>query len=264
MRRAVFTAFFLCLMTSDLLAAAWVKNKGEGQFINSLFHYTTKSYSDSSGNRVKQDRFSKIDYNPYLEYGLSDSVTLGLSPSFQYLRQNGVNNLGLADTEIFARKKIWSNDNSVFSIQPLIKLFGPYSEYDALALGKKQVDIEFRTLYGKSFELFGEDMFVNFETAYRKRMEAPSDELRFDVGVGMKRVGGMFLFQSFNIITLGDKATLSNEIVNSSDFNMSKLQFSVVEDINDKVSVQLGIFKNVWAENTGGGGGILFSVWLNF
>ena len=175
-KRTVITVLFLLFFVQNSFAAAWVKKKGEGQFINNLFYYTTQSYNDSSGNRVNQDRFSKIDYNPYVEYGISNDVTIGISPSFQYLKQNGEDNLGLADTEIFARKKIWENSSSIFSLQPLIKLFGPYSEEDNLAFGKKQIDVEMRALYGKSFSIFDENMFANLETAYRKRMEAPSDE----------------------------------------------------------------------------------------
>jgi len=246
-------------------AAAWLQEQGKGQMIHSVYHYSADKFLDVDGNKLDQTSFFKLEDNIYIEYGLREDITLGLNPSIQMMEQGAEYTWGLADTEIFARKKMWQNDASVFSIQPLIKIPGPYNKDRNLKLGNKQVDLELRTLFGHGFSIKDKDLFSNFELAYRYRAGEPGNQIKFDATIGLKQNDNlMFVLQSFNSLAVTSPEVNSFNSVNSTDYDLSKIQISAVSKISPDKSVQLGVFKDVWGKNTGSGGGILLSLWSSF
>ncbi len=250
--------------------AAWTQPEGKTELIHNVFYYTTDESFDRAGNTIPQERFSKLEYNAYGEYGLREDVTVGASISTQYLRQAAVvgeddSNLGIADVELFIRQRVWQNDAWVVSIQPLVKIAGPYDDRDTPQLGNGQMDMELRGLVGHTFSVAERYHFANLEVGYRKRFENPTDEVRVDGTLGMRFTEDwMVLAQTFNTLSIDSVAASPVLVTNSTDFDLHKLQLSVVHTIDDTWSVQLGGFQHVSGENTGAGGGAVFSVWMTF
>lgn len=270
-RFLIFTIACLCVFTiHDAFAAAWTLKKEEKRVINTVSYYTTKTSFDNSGKKISQDSFTKIENNIYAEYGIMDYLTVGLSQSFQYLEQKNESgkiwNSGPTDTEIFVRNLLLIYDTSVFSLQPLIKIPGFYSEEQEPRLGNKQVDLEIRGLFGHGFLYDGKDHFANLELAYRRRMEEPGDEVRFDATLGLRPRGDILvLLQSFNTLSVNSSSAASGlQLANSTDFNANKIQVSVVKTLSDKYSLQIGGFQTLRGKNTGAGGGVMLSLWTNF
>ncbi len=260
----------ITFLSSNAYSAAWLQKSGDWQVISNFNYYSTSSYFNSDGDSLPQKKFIKGEVNPYIEYGLTDKLTVGISPSFQYLLQNdsadkSQNNYGLADSEVFLRKKIWNDYSSVLSLQGLVKIPGPYSTGQIPTLGLKQYDVEARILYGKNLLINYYKPYINLEVAYRKRMEEPSDEFRFDTSVGLNLTDNyMILGQVFNVYSLGDIGNQKFITVNSFDYSLSKVQLSAVKKLSERLSLQLGVYKNIWGRNTGKGGGILVSLWKKF
>lgn len=261
---------FIFLFPISANSAAWLQKEGQGQVINSVFVYTTKSSFDNNGNKTSQKRFTKIEDQLYAEYGLTKDITIGANPSFQYLERDEnigeTKNHGLADTEVFVRGKVWNNDKSVLSIQPLIKIPGPYEENEPLPLGRKQFDAEIRGLFGHGFELYGNNHFVNAELAYRKKMEAPGDDVRFDLTLGIRpEEKTIIMLQAFNTFSVNSSGSAAPfQISSPTDYDLTKLQISGVLEVYKGVSLQIGAFQNFHGKNTGSGGGGMASVWVNF
>jgi hypothetical protein len=253
------------LLPLSSMAAAWVLPKGKYEVLHNYFFYTASESFDSDGNTSKNKRFSKHEYNPFIQYGVREDLTLGVSPSIQYLTQDQTE-FGLADAEVFLRKQLWKgNKGQVASVQPLIKLYGPYDEDASPALGQKQIDIELRGLYGAPFSLFEQWHFYNIEAGYRHRFESPGDEWRIDSTLGLRAdENNLVLLQLFSVISVDKSANNQLALANSSDFTLHKLQASYVHTLDEKLSLQLGGFTHIAGENTGAGGGILFSVWTHF
>ena len=258
----------LLLIAADAHAAAWTLKAGEGQILNNVYYYNSDRFIDSAGHGIEQPDYNKIEYNPYIEYGLSDSATIGISPSFQYVRQDipGVDeeNANLADTEFFFRKRLFFDGENVIALQPLVKIPGPYDKSDFPVLGQDQVDAELRLLYGRSFGQ-GLRHYVNLEAAYRFRAEAPDDELRFASTLGYRLNDRWQLLGEVNAtISLGDDSAAAPLLANSLDYDLVKLQLSAIYWLTPLDALQFGLYHSVWERNTGEGGGFLISYWYRF
>ena len=256
---------FLC---TELNAAAWTLDQGHAQIINNFTYYTSDRYVDSDGHSSKQDTYNKFEYNPYMEYGLTDSITLGLSPSFQYVTQKifgtDQDNYNLADSEFFVSKRLWTDGQNVISVQPLVKVPGAYDKNDLPVMGQSQVDYELRLLYGRSFGDQGKH-YWNTEVAYRVRTETPGDEWRMATTLGYRINDRWQILGEADGTFAADGAGNNSELLsNSFDYDLVKLQLSGIYWFNPKWAAQLGVFQTVYERNTGEGTGGLFSVWYRF
>lgn len=256
------------LICTELNAAAWTLDQGRGQIINNFTYYSSDKYVDDHGNSSHQETYNKWEYNPYIEYGLTNAITLGLSPSFQYVSQKifgtDQENANLADSEIFIRTRLYADGQNVISIQPLIKLPGAYSSSDLPVLGQNQIDYELRLLYGRSFGDNGRH-YWNTEAAYRVRTETPGDEWRFATTLGYRVSDKWQILGEAQGIFAADGAGNSGFILsNAYDYDLVKLQLSGLYSFNPRWALQIGAFQTVYERNTGEGTGGLFSIWYRF
>ena len=166
---------------------------------------------------------------------------------------------------MFLRTPLWHRKDAILSVQPLIKIPGAYDSNASPALGNGQVDAELRLLYGQGFAWQGQHHFVNLEAGYRKRLEEPADEVRFDATLGLHYTPEwMALLQSYNTFAVGSRAGGPLNLSNSSDYDLNKIQLSAVYSFTPDMSVQAGVFSHVMGENTGVGEGLVLSFWKNF
>ena len=256
------------LICTELNAAAWTLDKGHAQVINNFTFYTSDQYVNKDGHSIHQETYKKWEYNPYMEYGFTNSVTLGLSPSFQYVTQNifgkDRENYNLVDSDIFIRKRLYSDGQNVISIQPLIKLPGFYSDKDLPVLGQNQIDYELRLLYGLSFGTQGKHYWSS-EVAYRVRTELPGNEWRLASTLGYQLTDRWQVLGEVNGIFAADGAGDGTLLLsNSYDYDLVKVQLSGLYWFKPNWALQLGAFQTVYERNTGEGTGALFSVWYRF
>src|SRR5689334_3607366 len=133
MRRYLFISIIIILsLPASLLAAAWNQPAGVGQLINNFSFYQTNVFHTPSGEGVKTTQFTKFEYNPYAEYGLNKDITIGTSLFLDRLKGNGISGTTETSTAIeaadfFARKELYDENGTVFSIQPMVEFPGTYS-----------------------------------------------------------------------------------------------------------------------------------------
>ena len=254
--------------SSHAFAAAWTQEAGHSQFIYSHPYYNAGSFFDAGGHRQPQGTFVKHEENLYAEYGLRDGLTVGGSLSFNELRQKtptgSITATGFTDPELFIRKRLWRNDHSVFSLQPLVKVPLPHGD-GALSLGTEQPDAELRALYGYGVEAGGLQHFADVEAAYRVRGGAPSDELHLDATLGLRpRPDILVLGQAFSTFSVNAPTNPALNLASCSDYDLVKLQLSAVKTFHERYAVQAGVFDNIAGKNTGAGGGAMISLWVSF
>jgi hypothetical protein len=260
----------LALPQGDVLAGAWTQEAGSGQVINSFTFYALDQQFDSNRDLEDRGRFTKLEYSPYIEYGVTDRLTLGAQPFFQALSdEDGPgerDNAGLADVELFARQRLWKGDNAVLSVQGLVSVPGGYDPDADLPLGRDQVDVEGRVLWGAGYDVDGIGVFYDLSAAYRKRFDDPGDEVSLDVTLGVKPWSGwQVLIQSFNTIGVDNADGTMSEVRGSDlEFDRYKLQVSVVRDITDSVALQAGAFSEFAGRNTGQGNAGFVALWFSF
>jgi len=254
-------------------AAAWTIPEDEIATFNNLFYYSTNAFYNEDRQLTSQTRYTKYEYNLYAEYGLQDDITLGFSGSLDAvngnpgLGSNGGNvpdriwNHGISDPSLFARFRLWQDDASVIAIQPWIKLPSNYLRDGLPRGGSEQTDLELRLLGGHSFQLWGNYHFINLESAYRKRLSAPSDQMRLDATLGIKlNEQWMVMPQLFSTWRLDRSSQFTQN--SADDYNLIKPQLSVVYSFSDDTQLQLGGFHHSYGQNTGAGGGALLSLWV--
>lgn len=268
----IFLFIICCVIPSSVFAAAWTLPKGESSVITSALLYRSDTFVDEDGTHSHQKPFRKLELNPYIEYGLTDHVTFGMNTQLQAVAQTvderNLREYALADTELFLRQKLKTQKNWFISWQPLIKLPGIYQESSPL-FGQKTTDVELRLLAAYQKEKLSGKIpfpFVDMEVAYRKRLSGVSDEWRMDstLGIPLTTKWQLLLQQFSTLAANGIKDNTSFIESNSSDYHLVKYQGSAVYTISPRVSVQMGVTKDVWARNTGKGQGVLTALWVKF
>ena len=258
----------LFAMTEFAHAAAWTLPQDKSQMITNVVFYRTDEIFSPSGHRNDIPAFQKWEVNPYYEYGYRDDLTLGLSPFFHYLRQEqpgrGTDtNLGMAETEAFARYRFFERGHTVLSVQPLIKLPSLYTNDDPKA-GRSQMDAELAVLGGYTFEWMGKEHFTEAKAAYRHRFGELDDQYKFDATVGFTLTPDWQLMPKMFLVRDAGKHTSQTSVSGQSDYDLSKLQLSAVYHLDEAYAVEFGGFRHMDGENTGAGGGVLASFWVNW
>jgi len=250
-------------------AGAWTQEQGRGQLITTVTAYRVTSGYDRDRKRVDQTRFEKLELQPYFEYGVTAWLTVGAAPSYQWLSSGTGDardrNQGLADAELFARTRLYRDEAQVVSAQGMVRVPMGYSTRDTPALGYDQVDLEARLLYGRSGRIGWGDWFVNLEGAYRWRLDTPADEVRLDLTAGLRPwERWQLLAQSFNIIGMRNAGGGPTVQPSAPDYDLFKLQLSVVYDLTPTWSVQFGGYTEYAGRNTGAGNALLVALWTRF
>jgi hypothetical protein len=246
------------------LAAAWTSPEGETNIFNSFTYYETAHFLDQDGKSIPQAKFLQYTYNPYIEYGLENDLTLGASPLFEYQTEKGDQSSAFYGSDIFFRKKLYEDGAQVFSLQPQITIPGLYNGSALPQIGAKVFANELRLLHGYGFAALDQNHFTDLEIAYNKRYGA-NDQVEFDATLGLRFTEDLLLLNQI-FSTFSTQAVKTNRIAitGSNDYNLVKMQFSLVKEIFPDVSVQAGLSRNIWGENTGGGGSMIFSLWYKF
>lgn len=268
-------AVFLCaIMTPFSASAAWLRAKGEWFTAQTLYAYQTDEFFDVNGQRQSQPEFRKYEWNAYMEYGWSKNTTIGANLFLHRLESDNPargseRNHGLADSEFFFRRTLWSgvigDSPTRLSIQPLIKLPSAYWEGGNPRSGTDNFDAELRLQYGVSFPAFNRWHFSTTEVAYRKRFGEWLDQLKVDSTIGLSLTDNWMVLGQMNVIQRveGSSFTASSSAT-VNDYDLTKAQLSVVRRLNDETRVQFGAYRHLYARNTGGGDGLLFSIWREF
>jgi len=252
------------LAAAEVQAGAWTQDDGTGQAIVTLTYYRTETDYSADGVRTGDSTFGRFELSPLLEYGATDSLTVGLQPRYQWLRHENASGSdstshGLADIDFLARQRLWRSDNSVLSFQGTVKLPGNGSDSRRPSIGSDQIDLEPRILFGHGFQLGSWSGFINLEGAYRFRLQEPADEIRFDATFGVRPVPDwLFLAQQLN--TIG----VRNEHGGGSDYDVYKTQLSVVYDVTPVLSLQLGGYVEVGNRNLDPGQAVFTALWWKF
>jgi protein XagA len=206
--------------------------------------------------------------SPYIEYGLQDDLTLGAFGSidslegFSSTRGSNADNTGLSDVSVFARKRLWHNEQAVVSIQPLYKLPSFYSKDDLPRSGTENSDVELRLLGGLNFEAAGQMHYANAEVAYRGRLGDPDDQWLMDATLGL-RVDEHWVFmpQLFTTWAVGGAGGGFTQS-GADDYDLVKTQLSGLYEFDESWALQGGIYQDVYSRNTGYGTGVVFSLWF--
>jgi hypothetical protein len=169
------------------------------------------------------------------------------------------------------RQKLWSTGEWVFSGEATAFIPGAHDSHAPAQEGNTGWAGEARLNAGRNFTLASipglgwfpgigsVPGFLDAEVAYRLRTEGPPDEWHGDVTVGFKFTPKiMLMLQDFTTVSMStDSRTFPA-------WRQSVAEASVVYALNDKWSLQVGLFSTVWTVRTNTEHGVAVAVWCNF
>jgi hypothetical protein len=251
--------------TTSALGGAWTLPPGTGQLIATLYGWTGFGPPWGGNPPANQSRF---DAQTYVQYGLTDSLTVYGETAFEHYAigeptpntYNGLDYSGLG-----LRQKLWSTGEWIFSGEATAFIPGAHDSKAPAQEGNTGWAGEARLNAGRNFALRGVPFlgsvpgFLDAEVAYRVRTEGPPDEWHGDLTVGFK-------FTPKIMVMLQDFTTISMSTRNPTfpAWRQSVVEGSVVYALNDKWSLQVGLFSTVWTVKTNSERGGLIAVWRNF
>ena len=238
---------------------AWTLPQGTGQLIATLYGWTGFVPPWGGNPPVNQSRF---DAQAYVQYGLTDSLTVFGQTAFEHYalgRPTPDTYNGLDYSDLGLRAKLWSTGEWVVSGEAAAFIPGAHDAKAPAQEGNTGWAGEARLNVGRNFALGWLPGFVDAEAAYRLRTEGPPDEWHGDLTVGFK-------FTPRWMLMLQDFTTVSMKSTNRTfpAWRSSTVEASVVYALNDKWSVQVGLFSTVWTVKTNTEHGAVLALWCNF
>jgi hypothetical protein len=240
-------------------AGAWTLHHGQfAAFTGAISSTATRRY-DPAGVASEHVVFNKLLFQNWMEYGLTNSVTLYAVPEYVIARSDMTGG-GAAETrsesiEAGLRIRLLS-DVGILSIQTSAKSAGAF-DMSISSSGEAGRQLESRLLYGRNFKIFRRDAFVDLEVAKRWIARPRPDEIGLDGTAGWWITrDNELLVQCFNFMTTGAVRDPY------APYWLSKLQFSLVQRLTPHWSFQSGYFFSLGGQNIVKETGFVGSIWF--
>lgn len=255
--RAFVAWILLVLMAGAARAGAWLMPPGEGQIIaGTAFSGSSRAF-DAHGKLIPVPSYKKFELGSYIEYGLTDWLTLVAAPAYDVIRQPAPapSYTGPGESGMGGRFRLFQSDAFVASLQAT--LLTPGASFNG-AEPHRAGAIDLRAMAGASFTIGAWAAFADAAAGYRFYAQAQPGEWKLDLTLGVRPSPQLLvLLQGFS----------SMQTNRSADFPRSswaKLQGSFVYDLNTAWSAQLGAFMTLAGTNAGRELGPMAAIWYRF
>jgi hypothetical protein len=252
----------IAFLPSLALAGAWTLPEGAGQLVVTGTASRAEKSFDTGGDTQSTPRYSKMELQALLEYGVTDWLTAMLVPGLQHVSIAApidARRTGFGYSEIGARARLMHGDAWVLSAQGTVRVPGTYDAGNPAAVGYTGVEIDLRGLFGTSFALGGWPAFVDLQLAQRFRNGGPPNETRADLTFGLwPAPQWLLLGQSFNVMSQGAGGA------QFSAYNYHKLQVSLIYELTPQWALQGGLFTTVAGRNALQENGLVLGAWYRF
>lgn len=260
----------ICFVWINSHADAWIQPKGHWNIIPFFGAQTQNYFNKNTGGITEGIDISATIWSLYGEYGLTDTTNIGAqiytvgysnTTNHEYKGQE----YGIEWMNLFFRRLLYKKDNFVATLQGLVKLPGAYDQNaPPYQFFPKQRDYElgFEMGWGISQNKYYRNLnnanrdFLIFSTRYRKREDLFIDETRVELTYGHRlRNDIMFMINGQKTNYFNDDYKTpdiwQNIAVTSGRFDvfgtqgMLKMTYSLVFQIDDEKSVELGYYNTI-------------------
>ena len=168
---------------------AWLLPPGDGQVIADTFFSDSTHAFDARGHLIPVPSYRKFELGTYIEYGLTNWLTLVASPSYDRIQNPppGQSYNGLGESEIAARVGLYRSDTSVLSFQAGLRSPGG-SFADSLGpfAVRRAASLDVRGLAGRNIVVAAMEGFVEAQAGYRFYAAGQPGEWRIDLTMGLR------------------------------------------------------------------------------
>ena len=247
-------AVWLCA-TSIAHAGAWLQPPGKGLTIMQATYFTGDEFFNADSEREAQSRFSKFELQPYVEYGLTEKITIGGSVFLHRVQQSGDTNDGLADSTLFVRTAIWQNATDIVSVEPRIKLPSAYENGGEPRGGSRSVDGELSLLYGRNQPIIHAKDYLDSRMGYRWRSRGLAPVWLGDITLGLHASERITLLPALRI-WYADEAGDAFAQTGDQDSRYMKAELGIAYALDTTRSLLLTLADIIEGTNAGAGSSI--------
>lgn len=241
------------------MAGAWTLPKGDIQIISGTTFATADHAFDNNSKPTVRIGYQKELLQLYGQYGLTDKITLFVSPEYAIATSAPLIGVAAAakDAAVGGGVRFRLTDAiGVVSLEASLKTAGAFN-LSVSANGVSGRQAELRLLYGKGFKIAERDAFVDVEAAARWVSGDRPNEVPVDLTVGWHATPKLMLMaQNFNIVSGSARAPFGY-------YRSHKVELSAVYKFDDRSSIQLGGFVSPAGQNALQERGATLSVWTS-
>lgn len=236
-------------------ASAWNKDPGEVFLLNRIDYFGASLDTGGRLERIETHVFSEIGATRRLTFGLK--AIYGTSWTSEPFGDRA--GTGLSVLEASAQGQILKNDREALAVR--ITVGAPTFEGAGVRpdIVTQGAEIEYRALYGRRFQLAGREATLIAETAFRDRFAGDADQIRFDTLAGWRPSGRVWL-----LVETFSARSLENAAPGGADFDLYKVQPSIVWRLTDRFALQAGLNHEFASRNVSRGDTAFVGLWSRF
>ncbi|MGO9133411.1 MAG: hypothetical protein ACLP8A_05085 [Methylovirgula sp.] len=247
------------------LAGAFLAPPGEGVIITATsFSDSTRAF-DSNGKLIPIPAYRKFELSSYIEYGLTDRVTLVVQPSGDVAHQGPVQTVApfAASTSLGARAGLLMFGSTVVSVQGVAHIpFGTTSMQAGLFDQDRAFAADFRLMLGHGFAIKDMNGFVDVAVGPSFEGNGLPQQWHADVTLGLRPQPRLLLMLASYMTAAG---RIGSGCANwTACWSWLKLQPTIVYDLTRHWSIEGGFFATVAGQNAGRELGPLAGLWYRF
>ncbi len=235
-------------ITQPSHASPWSRDNGELMIISRADYFRSDIDNISVGGVDVDGKFERIESNNYLEYGVTSSLTLGGKVFYGtswLTRGTSIESAsGFTELEVFAQQQVFRDGRNAGAVKVAVGIPSGFESGARTALQSDGADVEISLLYGRSLTFEPIRTFAAAEMGVRKRFSDSADQLRFLTTIGVEPdERWTFLFDTYSV------KSLRNETPGGADFDVVKIQPSVVWRASRRFSIQAGLSEEIAGRN---------------
>lgn len=247
-QRAIFVAIAALAPIQLSHASPWSRDNGELMIISRADYFRSDLENVSVGGVDVDGKFERLESNNYVEYGVTNRLTVGgkvfYGTSWLTRGASVESNSGFTELEAFAQQQVFRNDRHAGAVKVAVGI--PAGLEAGVRSGQQSdgADLEVAFLYGRSLTFEPIKTFAAVEVGVQKRFSDAADQLRFLTTFGIEPSDRwVLLVDTFSV------KSLSNEQPGGADFDVIKIQPSIVWRATKRFSFQLGASREVAGRN---------------
>jgi hypothetical protein len=242
-------------------AGAWLMPPGKGQIITGAAFAGTSRAFDSRGRLIPVPYYKKFELGTYIEYGLTERLTLVAAPAYDKIRAPppAQSYNGLGESAFGARFGVYRDPSTIVAVQAAVLTPGP-SIADATGPfdPRRSLGFDFRGMIGRSFEITTMPAFVDVQGGYRYYTQGQPGEWRVDLTFGLRPLPRLlWLVQTFSAYSAASGGGFVR-------YSWHKLASSLVFDLDSRWAVQCGAFMTLAGVDAGRERGLYSAIWYRF
>ena len=272
--RVAAAMLLVLLLPYSASAGPWTPKPGHGQLIVTGSIYETSASFDASGTPRHYDAdgsFRKIELNPYFELGIAGRLTFvgNLFMSRQRFANTttSLTGTGQGDSTFGFRYRVTRATRPILASIETSATLPTGARGGSLRIAEGRSDARLGMAVGGSIGRGPQPAFWSTTATYRSRSGPGADEAIVNASAGLNATSRLMLVAEAAVTRGLRNASTSVPDPNPTltpDYDLSRLQGSMVVRLGTEWRVQGGVFGHVQGRNTGAGCGVLVAIWKAF